>query len=408
MAIIKVAKGGKTLSQAIKYAGKEDLTVGKDISDRKEQAIQEMKITKELYNKLDGRQYKHYIQSFAVGEIDVLQAQKIGLQFAESNFKGYEVFIGTHTDKGHIHNHMIVNSVNFETGNKFNVKKDFLAELKNSNDEICKTHGLKIVEKKELSGEVRVYDQKKYQTLKKAFEGKQKSYIHETAKDIKRTISNSFNKNEFIKNMSALGYKINWTEERKHVTFTDKENNKVRLSNLEKTFTDKTFTKEGLENEFKRNLERRTELSRKQPSIADGIIGNYSRNENIKRADEVLHINSHGQTSNSEIDNRQRIIEDTGSNQDGSQQNINHERGSATETNFDIERAKQNLIEQQRRSAKDFGEFREQNQKQQSDDGRRAEKLKRDSQPSHDGSQHEIEERNIRNRKKNREIDFER
>ncbi|MDS1005249.1 relaxase/mobilization nuclease domain-containing protein [Clostridium sporogenes] len=69
-----------------------------------------------------------------------MKSNKIGLEWAEKNFKGFEVLISTHKDKGHIHNHFIVNSVSFEnrekereinfrelgisktTGDKFNAK----------------------------------------------------------------------------------------------------------------------------------------------------------------------------------------------------------------------------------------------------------------------------------------------
>nr|HEF1072677.1 relaxase/mobilization nuclease domain-containing protein [Campylobacter jejuni] len=33
-------------------------------------------------------------------------------------WKGHEVLIATHIDKGHIHTHFIVNSVNYENGHK--------------------------------------------------------------------------------------------------------------------------------------------------------------------------------------------------------------------------------------------------------------------------------------------------
>ncbi|MGO5073172.1 relaxase/mobilization nuclease domain-containing protein [Clostridium sporogenes] len=47
-----------------------------------------------------------------------MKSNKIGLEWAEKNFKGFEVLISTHKDKGHIHNHFIVNSVSFENREK--------------------------------------------------------------------------------------------------------------------------------------------------------------------------------------------------------------------------------------------------------------------------------------------------
>lgn len=51
---------------------------------------------------------RHLIQSFAPGEATPEQAHEIGKQLADSVLGGkYEYVISTHTDRGHIHNHVI-------------------------------------------------------------------------------------------------------------------------------------------------------------------------------------------------------------------------------------------------------------------------------------------------------------
>ncbi len=148
MAIIKVGKGGKSIRQAIKYASKDGITYGKDVSLDCNEAIKEMKETKKIYDKTDGRQYKHYIQSFSKKDnINEKQALEIAYKWANQNFKGFEVFIGIHTHQEHLHTHFIVNSVNFENGTKFHKEKTFLQDLKNSNDLICSEYGVKELQK---------------------------------------------------------------------------------------------------------------------------------------------------------------------------------------------------------------------------------------------------------------------
>ena len=62
----------------------------------------------------------HFIQSFAPGEVTPEQAHRIGMAFAEKLFGGqYEAVIGTHLDKAHLHNHIVVNSVSFVDGRKY-------------------------------------------------------------------------------------------------------------------------------------------------------------------------------------------------------------------------------------------------------------------------------------------------
>ena len=45
-----------------------------------------MMFTKEIHNKLEGRQYRHHIQSFKPGEVDPETAHKIAVEFAEKKF----------------------------------------------------------------------------------------------------------------------------------------------------------------------------------------------------------------------------------------------------------------------------------------------------------------------------------
>ncbi|QSX07121.1 hypothetical protein JYG23_07195 [Sedimentibacter sp. zth1] len=60
--------------------------------------------------------------------------------------------------------------------------------------------------------------------------------------------------------MEKQGYKVNWQDNRKYITFTDKDGHKVRNSNLEKTFRTE-YGKENLLHEFERNREKQRETN---------------------------------------------------------------------------------------------------------------------------------------------------
>ena len=65
MAIIKAVNSKSSIARAINYITKAEKTEKKLISGidcNPETAIDEMKATKELYDKNDGRQYAHFIQ----------------------------------------------------------------------------------------------------------------------------------------------------------------------------------------------------------------------------------------------------------------------------------------------------------------------------------------------------------
>ena len=69
-----------------------------------ESAYREMTATKRRWQKTDGVQGYHFIQSFAPGEVTPEQAHQIGIEFAKGLFGDqYEVVLGTHLDKTHLH-----------------------------------------------------------------------------------------------------------------------------------------------------------------------------------------------------------------------------------------------------------------------------------------------------------------
>jgi hypothetical protein len=279
MAIIKVTNSKATLNKAINYITKEEKTELRLISGQDcnpSTALEEMQATKEQFNKLDGRQYYHYIQSFAKTEnISHAKAHEIAKEWAEENFKGFEVLIATHQDKDHIHTHFIVNSVSNETGMKFHSSKKDLEHFKEISNKICEREGLSIVKEKSQNPEHFIsYNQGKYRMMYKLEQGIQvNSYLFNTALAVDKSIETSKSRVDFIKAMKDQGYEAKWSDTNKNVTFKDKEGHKARLSNLQKTFNDKRFTKEELENGFRRvegkELTKSAELGR--------IGGNKSR-----------------------------------------------------------------------------------------------------------------------------------
>jgi len=215
-------------------------------------AIDEMKATKELWNKTEGRQYKHFIHSFPPDEkITHEQAHELAKQLCAERFKGHEVLIATHKDADHIHSHIIVNSVNYENGYKLQWSKKDLANMKKDCNELSRQHGLSVPVK---GKEITTYNQGKYKAMEKAITGDYKSYVLDCYKAVSAVKEKATSREDFIARMKEQGYETKWTDSRKHITFTDQEGNSVRNSNLEKTFKEK-FGKEDLTHGFERNAE---------------------------------------------------------------------------------------------------------------------------------------------------------
>ncbi len=93
MAVIKVVNSKASIGKAINYITKEEKTEERLISGKDCNpftTIDEMKATKEQWGKTEGRQYKHYIQSFdPKDKMSHAKAHQIGVEWAEKNFKGH-------------------------------------------------------------------------------------------------------------------------------------------------------------------------------------------------------------------------------------------------------------------------------------------------------------------------------
>ena len=86
-------------------------------------------------------------QSFVPGEVLPEEANRIGYELAMRFTKGkYAFIVATHTDRHHIHNHIIFNSTSIDGTRKFrNFFLSFLA-IQRLSDMICLQHGLSVIE----------------------------------------------------------------------------------------------------------------------------------------------------------------------------------------------------------------------------------------------------------------------
>ncbi len=256
MAIIKAVKSHGGLKKIIQYVTHDEKTQGRFIDTlncNKETAVEEMYVTKQMYQKQTGVQYYHFIQSFPPGEkITPEQANEMAKQLAEERWPQYEIVVATHTDRDHLHSHIVVNSVSLEDGKKLHFSPVNLQEMKNRNVEMCKERGLSVPER---GREITADNQNKYRAILRASKGDYKSYVLDTAVAASNAKNLAGNQNEFIEVMKDQGYKTEWTDNRKYITFTDQQGHKVRNKNLTKTFKE-DFSKEGLAHEFERNTEK--------------------------------------------------------------------------------------------------------------------------------------------------------
>ncbi|MCR5809528.1 MAG: relaxase/mobilization nuclease domain-containing protein [Clostridiales bacterium] len=118
-----------------------------------QQAYEWMTATKKRYGKLGGNTCYHGFQSFYGKEVSPEEAHALGMETARRMWGDeYEVLVTTHLNTKNIHNHFVVNSVSFRTGRKYeNHKKDH-QRLREVSDELCREHGLYVIEKPRSHG----------------------------------------------------------------------------------------------------------------------------------------------------------------------------------------------------------------------------------------------------------------
>jgi hypothetical protein len=88
----------------------------------------------------------HLIQSFAPGEATPEQAHEIGRQLADEVLQGkYEYVIATHTDTGHINNHIIFCAASFVDKKKYNSNKKSLNAIRRISDKLCRENDLSVI-----------------------------------------------------------------------------------------------------------------------------------------------------------------------------------------------------------------------------------------------------------------------
>lgn len=150
MAITKILYRNGGLAQAIQYITNPDKTDQCVLVDHFNCdpgfAYQQMMNTKRRFHKTDGRQCYHIIQSFKPDEITPELAHEIAKRFAAEHLRGYEAVIGTHVDKGHIHSHIVFNSVNADTGIKYHsTLQNYYQQIRGISDRLCRENGLSII-----------------------------------------------------------------------------------------------------------------------------------------------------------------------------------------------------------------------------------------------------------------------
>lgn len=190
----------KSASRAINYAEKRAVEKS-GLNCDVDYAKSAFKQTRALYGKKDGIQAHTIIQSFKPGEVTPEQCNQLGLELAEKIAPNHQVAVYTHADTDHVHNHIVINSIDLETGRKYQSNKKQREFVKKANDDICVAHHLSIPNRQA---------QIRYTQAEKGivFDREEYSWKDELRELIENAKTHTSNLETFSEHLEAKGVKV--------------------------------------------------------------------------------------------------------------------------------------------------------------------------------------------------------
>ena len=254
--------GMKAVLDYIARAGREEQiykAFGMGISDNVDRANNAIIFNKDTHDKIDNNLYKHYALSFPPGFDNLELIEKITREFVQKEYvdKGFLCYVGIHIDKDHFHSHILVDTVNINSGlklqelNSKDMEKErykdkilpehilVLEHLKDSMEEIAMSYGVESPERnKEKNKSINIGTMSKYKGVTKdnSWRSKIVKSFEEVVLNVTTTSSNLLNR---LKEKGIFFNRFN--KEKKTLTlgttYEDKGEMKkglVKLSTLEK------------------------------------------------------------------------------------------------------------------------------------------------------------------------------
>ena len=213
----------------------------------KQRAYQCMMTTKQRYGKFGGNVAYHGYQSFKTDEVTPDEAHQIGIETAKRMWNEYEVVVTTHLNTDNIHNHIVVNSVSFKTGRKFENHVSDHYKLREISDLICEERGKSVLPPSKFKG----CSKKEYWVKKNGG----MSHRDMLRKDADEALSQSCSFREIEYYLKTLGYKFERDFYYDHPSvYADGWKRVVRISSLGEQYSKERIRERCLENQRKPEL----------------------------------------------------------------------------------------------------------------------------------------------------------
>lgn len=240
-----------SLQDALDYAANRDKTeqscFESSYACTLETAFADMRQTKERWHKLGGVQGYHLVQSFAAGEVTPELAHRIAKELADRVLGGrYEYVIGTHLNTGHIHSHIVWNSVSRVDGKKYRSNyKSYVTEIRAVSDELCRKYKLSVIDTENSHHVAKPYAEWL------AEKNGQPTWRTAIRQDVDDAIQQSLTWRQFLSAMERKGYEVRMGRKYPVLHPPGKERF-VRFKTLGKRYTPEAIQTRILYPQFKR------------------------------------------------------------------------------------------------------------------------------------------------------------
>lgn len=165
-------------------------------------AIAEMNAAKQIYGKAGGIVAFHGYQSFASGEVTPETAHEVGSRLARELWGDrFQIVVTTHLDKGHIHNHIAINSVSFADGKRFHCDAKEYRAMRQRSDELCAEYGLSVIRDP-------THGRAKHHAEWAAEREGKPTWRAIVKQDVDEAIEKAATDKQFYANLKAIGYEV--------------------------------------------------------------------------------------------------------------------------------------------------------------------------------------------------------
>lgn len=268
MAVTKIHAIKSTVNKAIDYITNPEKTDGtllvSGYNCEADYAYLDFKMTAELAKEVKGDYTKtggadnlayHTIQSFAkYDKITPEEAHELGKKLANEMLEGkHEYVIATHVDKGHIHNHIILNAVSFYDYGKYRTEPYKTArKIRVISDRLCEEKGLHVIREPLGKGKNRT----EWEAVKNGT-----SWKTQIQSAIDSTIAQATDYNNFVELMKKANVEI---KEGKHIAF--------RLEGQQRFVRGKTIGENYTKEQILNRMGERAKTSYKEITINEKLI----------------------------------------------------------------------------------------------------------------------------------------